>query len=84
MRLESNQMKINASRICNIQETGEFRLQSIQGRFFAENECVLWDKVQRDYVRDGKNGVIIFNSPQEMCQYIESIEQDKEKNDFEY
>lgn len=79
MRIESNQMKLNTGRFSNVKEMGEFCLQSISGRFFSENEYVLWNKNTRDYVRNDQQGVIIFTAQNEINQYLSSVKEHKER-----
>lgn len=74
MRTEYNTTKLRMGRFSTIAENGCFKLQTAQGRFFEEGEVVLWDSYLRDFLKDDRGGVIIFQSKEETETYIKNAD----------
>lgn len=74
MRTEYNTTKFRMGRFSTIAENGCFKLQTAQGRFFQEGEMVLWDSYLRDFLKDDRGGVIIFQNKEETEAYAQKAD----------
>jgi len=79
MRLEDNSLKINLGRFKTITECHDYLIQQALGKYFHQDDYVLWDTHQRSFVKSG-NSVIILESYNEATSYVNDILQSNQYN----